>query len=566
MLRFRLGLAVAVFLAFALAPRVNAQETPQPAAPLPVVKGVSVTGASQLSERDTLAALRVRVGEPLPEAPDQLAQAVERHYTREGYTFARATAAFDDSTGLLTISIDEGVIGAVEFQGVSDSVARRIEEDFALRAGDVFNRKRAREALKAALLPTRGAITEGRASDNEDERGPFEMIDRNGERVLLVALRQRDGRFRITADFGDREDWFTPVDGLVPSLGFGIVAFDHEQFNHTFIAGHLSLKVASGNVGYAIGFERPLFSTRKLYVGGEVRDLTASDDMWQVTSTEASVDAIGARKSYRDYFRRTGVQVTGAWRVDPHVEILGAWRTDHERPLPVESDFSFFNSDEPFRPNRQASDGQVNAIVVGATFDSVGFERESLEATYRRHQLATMFGDRLPVPEKNEQAPIWRVDWTSEISTPALTSDFDFRRHILSARLRKRLSRHQDFGVRAIGGWSEGTLPPQRQFSAGGIGSVHGYTFKEQIGDTLALLNLEYSVGWRHGIRALGFFDIGRAMAPAVGPSTPSTPWLKGLGFGFAVGRDDDFRIDFGYPVGAGPSPLQVLVRFGRSF
>ena len=73
---------------------------------------------------------------------------------------------------------------------------------------------------------------------------------------------------------------------------------------------------------------------------------------------------------------------------------------------------------------------------------------------------------------------MWRVDWTSEISTPeTLQSDFDFRRHIVSGRARLALSPHQDLGVRVIGGWTDGILPPQRQFSIGGIGSVHGYDF-----------------------------------------------------------------------------------------
>jgi len=565
--RSRFSLAPALVLLIAAS--VRAQETAPPPPP-PVVRAVHVTGANQLSERESLDAMHVRVDEPLPEAPDRLARAVERRYDDAGYTFAQVTASFDDSTGTLSVSIDEGVIGGIEFQGVPERMATKIAADFALRVGDVFNREHARQALRVALAPTRGAVTEGKVAatftDSRElpRRRTFDMVERDGQRILIVGLRQRDARFRVEPDFGDREDWFTPVDGLVPSLGFGVVAFDHEQFNHTFIAGHISLKLATGNLGYSLGFERPLFAERKLYVGGELHDFTASDDTWQVSSTEASVASVGVRKNFRDYYGRRGVQITGAWRLHPRLEILGAWRGEHQRPLGIESDFSLFNGDEAFRPNRPAQDGQLNAIVVGATLDSDGFERESLEATYRRHQLDTMFGDRLPAPAKNEIAPIWRVDWTSEISTPgALGSDFDFRRHIVSARLRTQFTEHQEFGVRAIGGWSGGTLPPQRQFAAGGIGSVHGYDFKDQIGDTLALVNLEYAIGWRNGARALGFFDIGRATLPAP-LAAQATPWLKGVGFGFALG--DAVRIDFGYRVDAAPSSLQVLLRFGRTF
>ena len=101
-------------------------------------------------------------------------------------------------------------------------------------------------------------------------------------------------------------------------------------------------------------------------------------------------------------------------------------------------------------------------------------------------------------------------------------------------------------------------LPPQRIFSVGGIGSIHGYDFKAQSGDGVALLNLEYEVGWRHGLKAIGFFDAGRATAAGF-----DAPWLKGVGWGIGLG---DMRVDFGYRTDAVPSSLQVLLRFSRSF
>ena len=97
----------------------------------------------------------------------------------------------------------------------------------------------------------------------------------------------------------------------------------------------------------------------------------------------------------------------------------------------------------------------------------------------------------------------------------ALGSDFDFRRHIVSGRARVPLSPHQDFGARVIGGWSDGVLPPQRQFAIGGLGSVHGYGFKEAVGSSLALVNLEYGIGWRNGPKLFGLFDAGRVTSPS---------------------------------------------------
>jgi surface antigen-like variable number repeat protein/surface antigen Omp85-like protein len=523
-----------------------------PASSQPTVRSIRVVGAKELSDSAVARSSRVTVGEPLAVELDIIRDRVEREYRDEGYTFARVTPAFDDRTGTLTLQVDEGVIDAVEFEGIDPKIATTFAEDFAIRAGDVFNRARAVHALDVLLRRTRGAVRRSRRT--------FDIVDRNGQRVLIVGLREPAGRFRLEPDLGDREDWFTPVDGFVPSLGFGAAVFDHEAFNHAFVAGHISAKLGSDRFGYALGFERPFLGARKLYVGGELHDLTATDDQWQLSSTEASLAAIGPRRSYRDYYRRRGLQITTAYRVHSKAEILAAWRTERQEPLRVESDFSLWNGDDAFRANAAATDGRLNAIVVGASIDGDGFDRESLETTYRRHQLDSLFGQRLRGPDgDNDMSRRWRIDWTSEISTPdALQSDFDFRRHILSARAELPLSEHQDFNARAVGGWSGGVLPPQRQFAVGGIGSVHGYGFKEQVGDSLALFNLEYSLGDRTGLRGIGFLDLGKASTAAA-----DSEWLKGVGVGVGIGG---FRIDFGYKLDDVPNSLQVVLRFVRTF
>src|SRR6185295_18602363 len=217
-----------------------------------VVRSIAISGAKEIAERELVDNARLKTGEPLPDTPDNISRTIERHYRDEGYAFARATTKFDDASGALTVTIDEGIIDAVEFEGVDERLMRRFRDEFALRAGDVFNRSRAQQALDVLLRPTRGAVRPGAlhrgtftdSGELRRRRGAFDLVDRGGRRVLLVGLRQ-------------------PVDGFVPSLGMGIALFDHERFNHAYVAGHLSYKTASTRAGYSLGFERPLFDVRK---------------------------------------------------------------------------------------------------------------------------------------------------------------------------------------------------------------------------------------------------------------------------------------------------------------
>jgi outer membrane translocation and assembly module TamA len=260
--------------------------------------------------------------------------------------------------------------------------------------------------------------------------------------------------------------------------------------------------------------------------------------------------------------------MSAAFRVHPNAELFAAWRGERHLPLETSSDFSLWNDDDTFRPNLIARDGRLNAILVGASVDSRGYDRESIENTYRRHQFETPFGDRL-VDRSGKRDPVsmWRIDWTSEISSPdAFASDFNFRRHIVSGRGRLFATEHQEIAARVIGGWADGDLPPQRRFAVGGIGSVHGYTFKESTGDTFRLFNLEYGVGWHNGPQLIGFLDAGRTTERRSAAASPraGAPWLKGAGWGVALG---DVRVDFGYKLGASePSSVQVLLRLGRTF
>jgi outer membrane protein insertion porin family len=570
-LRQRVGTVLALLCA--LAPSgLRAQEPiapPQP--PPPTVHDIQIAGTKELSEHAVRSELPAHVDAPFTATTEQVVDAIVDVYRDEGFTFARATAEFDPATGVLKISIDEGVIDGVEFEGVDAKLAQTFAEEFALRAGDVFNSRRARQALNALLRPTRGAILAGRVAEasavftdtrqlGNVRRRTFDLVEIDGKRVLRIGLREPPGRFKLRPSLGGREDWFTPVDGFVPSLDFGAAVFEHERFNHTFIAGHLAIKAASRNVGFALGVERPFFTAQRLYLGAEVFDLTATDDHWQISSSEAGLAAAGPRRSYRDYYRRQGGQFFAAYRVHSHAEVLGAMRTERHGLLETTSDFSLWNDDEPFRTNVAAREGRLNAVVLGAAVDSRKLDHESLETTYLRHQLESLFGSRLDDPrDAREPYTLWRIDWTSELSAPGvLDSDFDFRRHIVSGRVRAQVSEHQEVGARVIGGWSQGVLPPQRMFGIGGIGSIHGYEFKQSIGDSMALFNFEYALGWRSGPQLFGFLDAGRTTSPDA-----DSPWLKGIGWGIGVGG---FRIDFGYKLATDPGPVQVLLRFGRTF
>jgi len=515
----------------------------------PVLTDVRIVGASVYTAEELQRRYDIAPGMRLEQPVERVAERIQKRYARDGYSFAKVKVTLDDAK-VLTIEVDEGQIDAIEFRGVSDDVASRLRDEFAVQPGDVFNRPQATRALDQALEVGQGAIEHRRSHD------VFTLIREHGRRVLEVNLRTRSSDTDVFVGTQGREDWYSPVDGFNPSIGFRNTLFDIDRFNHTHVSGYVSYKFGPDRPGYSFGVERPFFTDGVLQVGASIQDMTASDDRWRLSQDEQSLVVFGFRNTFRDYYRRKGYQVHAAVRPFANHEWLVAWRGEEHLTLANETGYGLFRDDHPFRPNAPAQEGDLRALVVGYTFDTRRLTHESPSERYRRHQVDSLFGSFAPRDHG------MRVEWISEIAPAAFEHDFDFTRHVLNARVWTEISPGRLLGGRALAGIGDGALPPQRVFGLGGIGSVHGYSFKQAIGERMILLNAEFRQRFgRSGLAGLAFVDAGRVYRP-LGGSTEE--WLKGVGVGLEMG--DDVRLEFGWRLNDIPGSLQVLFRLGPTF
>jgi hypothetical protein len=515
----------------------------------PVLSDVRIIGASIYTAEQLQRRHRLTPGTRLEEPPESIADRIRKHYARDGYSFAKVSATLD-AANVLTVEIDEGQIDDIEFRGVSDDVAARLRTEFALQPGDVFNRPQATRALDQALEVGQGAIEQRRSND------VFTLIREHGRRVLQVNLRTRSSDTDVFAGTQGREDWYSPVDGFNPALGFQSTFFDTKRFNHTYWIGYVSYKFGPDRPGYGMGLERPFFADGILQIGGSIQDMTASDDRWRLSQDEQSLVVFGFRNTFRDYYRRKGYQLHAAVRPFANHEWLVAWRGEEHLTLANETGYGLFRDDHAIRPNAPAQEGDLRALIVGYTFDTRGLIRETPSERYRRHQVDSLLGSFAPRDHG------MRVDWISEIARPTFDQDFDFSRHVVNARGWREISPGRLVGARVMAGVGDGVLPPQRVLALGGIGSVHGYSFKQAIGERMILLNGEFRQRFgRSGLAGLAFVDAGRVYRPLAGSTEE---WLKGVGVGLEMGND--VRLEFGWRLNDIPGSLQVLFRLGPTF
>jgi hypothetical protein len=536
--------SVAAVLLSVLIPAVAFPQEPE----LPVLTDVRIEGASVYTLDELQRRYGLAPGVRLKEKPDEIAASIKRRYSNDGYTFAEVKASLDES-GVLTIAVDEGQIDEIEFHGVGADATNRLREEFAVRPGDVFNRPQASRALDEALEVGQGAIERRHSVDT------FTLIRDNGRRILEVALHERTARSGVFLGSQGREDWYSPVDGFNPAIGFQSTLFDTRRFNHTYWGGYFAYKFAAERVGYSFGIERPFLRDSVLQVGGSVHDLTGSDDRWRLSDLEQSLVAVGFRNTFRDYYRRKGYQVHAAARPLATHEWLVAWRSEEHLSLVNETDYGFFRDDEVFRANQPIQEGDLRSLILGYTFDTRGLAREEPGERFRRHLVDSLFGQ---FSERDHGA---RLEWTSEFAPASFDQDFDFSRHIVNARAWIETAPTRTISGRALAGFSDGTLPPQRVFAIGGIGTVHGYSFKEAAGERMLLFNGEFRQRFgRSPFAGLAFIDSGRVFQPFPGSTAD---WLTGVGVGLELGGA---RIEFGWRLDDIPSSFQVLFRLSPTF
>lgn len=545
MIRRSLGALVGVL---SLSTSLLAQDAAPQQPPASVVQRVQIEGASIYTIEELTTSHRLAEGTALARPAQEIAAEIRRHYRNDGFTLATVDAGFDQATGTLLIKIDEGRFDVIDVAGVSDEARRRILEDLALAPGEVFNESQAGRALDEALSFAQGAFARAQPT--------FTLVSDAGRRVLRVALLARQHESGAFVGTRGREDLYSPVDALNVALGFHGTLFDNVRFNHAYWAGYVSYKFGPERAGYSLGLERPFFANRLLQVGASIHDLTATDDQWRLGDAEQSLVALTFRNTFRDYYRRKGYQLHAAVRPASEHEVLVAWRDDSHLTLQNETNYGFFRDAHPFRVNAFANPGDMRSLVIAYTYDSRGMGDDRPSERYRRHLLDSLFS------ESTDRDQGVRLDWRSEFAPASFDHDFDFVRHVATARAWWEPTPRRTLSGRLVAGVSSGTLPEQRIFTLGGIGTVRGHRFKEAAGDRMLLMNGEVRQRFgRTSFAGLAFIDAGRVFEARRGASER---WMRGVGVGLEIGGGA--RVELGWRLDDIPSSVQVLFRLKPTF
>jgi len=349
----------------------------------------------------------------------------------------------------------------------------------------------------------------------------------------------------------------------------------------------LGYAFASHRGRYSAGLYFPFYYKDHIFeVGGEGHLLTDSRDQWMIEDGENSLMAFFAKEDFMDYFQRGGFSAGGSWYYRSPQEVMYRvsvqYIHDTYKEAGKETNWSLFGGDKTFRVNPLANNiayfrqvaGNINSIVVGAGFTSIS-------------------GD-----SRDEG---WRGTVTYESAGGTAKGDFEFNQLVADLRRYQPIGEFLQFNARARLGGSEGTVPFQRMFDLGGIGTVPGYRFKHFSGTHLGLINTEFIVkskiarisdGWfkriTESFNLIFTFDAGmvsmdQGLNPAVdgrglyisAPAPESIfdgisdlmdlTWKSSAGIAVG-GSDGSYRIGVAWPLNGPDKKPELVIRLASPF
>lgn len=335
--------------------------------------------------------------------------------------------------------------------------------------------------------------------------------------------------YRSTSVYRPIPAWrYNRVDGLVLGVRMRPLAWD--SYERIGGYGQIGYAFASEQVQYEIGAEARLGEpygeeTADVKLGAAYRRLTTTDDLWKSSWSENTIGAFLFNYDSFDYYEAQGWTAYSAARITPYFQLSAGFRSDEYRTITRETGWSLFGGDN-FRFNPPATEGRMQSMVLVAEGGSVS----------RFHSLPS--------------GAVFRVE--AEIGD-GLGGDFAFNRLVADGRAYVRTSRRTSLALRLRGGTTSGTVPLQKAFSLGGVGSVRGYPQNAFFGEKMALGNAEYSIS---DVRLFGdlfddmqlsaFFDAGWVQRPGVSFSVDDVFTSAGVGVGFF---DRRLRLDLAFPL-----------------
>ena len=305
---------------------------------------------------------------------------------------------------------------------------------------------------------------------------------REGDRIIaLEAARPSWLSAGIATRFG-RADLMLTVDGSYNRVeGLPVSAgprLELGRSNPTVLDARLIYRTRSGlrihpdEIGHDVRLEQYVAGHRSLRLGIGTHSAVDPIELSGLSDSENSLSTFILHRDYRDHYAREGWRVYAVYdgRTRP-VDAGLEYRDESHDSEPTHTPWSLLDNDEPWRPQPQVAEGDLQTVRGWFRWDTRNDHLEPASGWLVQAEVEQGLEGDLRMRIGDEAVP-------PDASGPQYRSvGAEFTAFRLDVRRYLRFSPRTRLALRglAAGSPDDGELPPQRQHVLGGEGSLPGY-------------------------------------------------------------------------------------------
>ncbi|MDU4960923.1 MAG: BamA/TamA family outer membrane protein [Sporomusaceae bacterium] len=380
---------------------------------------------------------------------------VEKHYHDQGYILMKISDVATSPDGVLTISLNEGLLEDIVIKGHEKTKEFVISRElYQIEKGKPFNINKVKRSVQRVY-----------------NLGYFEDVNMklvpgrepNAVVLELTVVEQKTGTFSIGAGY-------SKSDGMVGIFGLGDKNFrgTGDQVNVQLEFGG---KSNDGN-NYEVNYVRPWLDDKQTSLGLSLYDMTNRYDDYEYNSNDYMSTYDRNRKGWDITLGRPSGEyiqnyLTFKQRKDSYVEHVSGKDMTNETQW----------QDDNF--------GRTHSLSLARIYDT---------------------RDNVFNPSQGS-----RVSLTAEFAGRAFGGDFDFNKYTLENRNYWKVGRDHVIALRMTAGYADGKMPESGRFKVGGSDTLRGYEDDQFKGDKMLAASLEYRFPVANKVQGVVFSDIGNA-------------------------------------------------------
>ncbi|SFL62169.1 BamA/OMP85 family outer membrane protein [Pelosinus propionicus] len=419
----------------------------------PVLQEIIIKGNTKVSSDKLSSMLTVKTGSILnSKALNENVRSIEEYYHDKGYILTKVSDVAMGTGGVLTITINEGMLEGIEVKGNEKTKTHVITREMKLKPNQPFNVKDAKRSMQKVY-------NLGYFEDVNMKLNPGK--EPNAIVLETTVVEQKTGRFSIGGGY-------SKSDGMI-----GIIELGDDNFRGTGdkVKLHWEFGGSASNKNYEVSYTRPWLDDKQTSLGFSFYDMTNEYNDY---------DDDGDKKATYDK-RRKGFDITLG---RPQGEYVQNYITLKQR----KDDYVEWISGEDYTKDPEYlkdNFGTTRSISLMRVYDS------------RDNVFSPTEGNRVAL--------------TAEFAGKALGGDFNYNKYTAETRNYLKVGHAQVVALRGTVGYADGKMPDSGRFAVGGSDTLRGYRDDQFKGNKMLAATAEYRFPIAKKVEGVAFTDVGKA-------------------------------------------------------